>query len=427
MNNAQQLVIEMARHLEDLARQLDTLAIGKISPAVIKPSQLFELLVDIERKLPPSLRLPIDPRKDLWSYYRTTSSGSMILDEKIIIILNVPLIDPTNKMEIYRAVNLPLPNIALSTQKGKNKEQPMLAQYHLEKSVFAIDKSRMRYALLSEDQATRCVETKIGFCQFVNPLYPTHVNKFCIIALFLSNEKAIMDVCRTTVRPRGEVPVAQHVDRGLWALSLIKPLVFSLTCEKESTKTITMSPPIDTLRLNSDCTAYSSDMVLPSYEEFSSTENITPELSLNIKNQSYSLWKPFHDAIKPVDMTWNFSSLEDIEEINMDELIETLHSIKRVKVETKGFWSITNSMLTIVTVVGCIVLCIFLGRKYCQKNLGFRSILLSKISVPDESKIERDSSKPSGDGDRMLQSAKNSQHEVTHGTNFNIYPMAPLA
>ena len=428
INNAQELVLDLSRSIEDLARQIDILSTGKISPAVISPPQLREALLDIEENLPSTLRLPNDPIRDLWSYYRTMTCGSLMLENKIVMIVNIPLIDYTDKMELYRAINLPLPNLRSFVRDRREIDVSMLASYKLETTVFAIDKNRLKYSMLSESQATRCTTTEDGYCQFVDPLYPTNVSKFCIIALFLGNREMVRKLCTVQVEPNGILPVARHIHRGLWAIALNKPLQFTYTCSKgspNSVGTATLSPPIDTIRLDPGCTAFSAGIVLPSYQEFASSVDITPDLSLDIKNQTYSLWEPFHEIIDSVNMTWNLSSLKDIEKINMNSLVDTLHAIKTVRIDPKEFWTTTNTAIVIVIVIVVMIIVFFLVTKYTKGKYRLPSMSFRHITRMI----------PTTEEDRPLKKTKEStfiEEKKTHAEpigqpNFNVYPNAPLA
>lgn len=429
INNAQELVIEMSRGLEDLARQLDILSTGKISPAVISPPQLREALSEIEKNLPPNLRLPNDPEQDLWSYYRTIACGSLMLENKIVIILHIPLIDYTNKMELYKADSLPLPNLHMSTGEGKENDKSMLASYRLETTVFAIDKNRVRYTLLSENEANRCARTENGYCQFVDPLYPTNVSKFCIIALFLGNKERVKKSCVVHVEPSGIIPVARHISRGLWAVATNKPIQFTNTCSKRSSnsvETVTLLPPIDTIRLESGCTAFSAGIVLPSYQEFASSVDITPELSLDVRNQSYSLWEPFHEVIDSINMTWNLSSLKDIEKINMKELVNTLHTIKKVRIDPKEFWTTTNSVIATVIVIIVLIAVFFFIKKFRNDNYRFPMMVFRKtagrmVPTTEESKPFKETR------ESIPMDEKKTHAEQIGQPNFSVYPNAPLA
>ena len=183
-NSAQELIIEMVQFFEDLGRQIDMLANGELTPVVIAPIKLKDALIKIEQNLPEILQLPVDPTENLWAYYQTIKCATMIEDNKVIIILNIPLINLAEKMDIYEVINLPLPNLKLPQLVNNLDTKSMLAAYDLEAHAFAIDTTRTRYSLLTKEEVTRCTSHTEGFCQFISPLYPSNVSKFCVIAVY---------------------------------------------------------------------------------------------------------------------------------------------------------------------------------------------------------------------------------------------------
>ena len=55
--------------LEILRLQLNLLSSGHLSPSIKSPTNLRALLLDIQAKLPTTLKLPNDPQKDLWYFF----------------------------------------------------------------------------------------------------------------------------------------------------------------------------------------------------------------------------------------------------------------------------------------------------------------------------------------------------------------------
>ena len=55
-------------YLETIKLQLNQLALGHLSPSVISPKQLQDILYDIQKDIPKYLSLPQDP-KTIWYYY----------------------------------------------------------------------------------------------------------------------------------------------------------------------------------------------------------------------------------------------------------------------------------------------------------------------------------------------------------------------
>lgn len=57
-------------YLENLRLQLNLLSMGRLSPSIISPSNLRQLLLDVKARLPTTLKLANDPQVDLWFFYK---------------------------------------------------------------------------------------------------------------------------------------------------------------------------------------------------------------------------------------------------------------------------------------------------------------------------------------------------------------------
>ena len=121
------MVIELIQHYEDLKDQIDLLSLGKLTPGVIAPDEFRSILLHIKEKLPKNLLLAMEPLTNLWSFYQIVSSNAVIIDNKLVILLNIPLIDRSDKMDIYRVINLPLPNLKIRDKQQKNVRQTLVA------------------------------------------------------------------------------------------------------------------------------------------------------------------------------------------------------------------------------------------------------------------------------------------------------------
>ena len=69
-------------YVEHLQLQLNMLSIGKLSPSIISPLKLRDLLVDIQTRISVPLRLPGDPKADLWHFYKTLTCTTIVEEDK---------------------------------------------------------------------------------------------------------------------------------------------------------------------------------------------------------------------------------------------------------------------------------------------------------------------------------------------------------
>ena len=422
VSNAQELVIELVHHYTELKNQIDLLSLGKVTPGVISPRDFEKTLTHIKNKLPRGLQLAIDPRISLWSLYQVVSASAIIIDNRLVTVLDIPLIDRKEKMDVYKVINLPLPNLKVKNYRVRNPNKFMVASYELESDFFAIDKSRTKYTLLEEKDIINCVGPGVSFCKFLHPLYPTNVNKFCVIALFMSNEKMIRESCITKIRTKGILPMAKIIRPGLWAVTLREKLVFTITCENNKTLdsvTQALTPPIDKIELYPGCVAYSTEIMLPNFNLLTSREELIPDFHFKIDNKSFELWEPFHDQVEGEDIKWDLSALEDVEELNMGELIRTLKGVQPTHVALKSYWTVWNTVITILIVGGVIALVVYCVIKHFKNRIHTPPVIINEVvksvSLPVMEKVENKLVK------RAISSSMELSLDKEHG-HFNVYP-----
>lgn len=107
VQEVQVMTAEVRTHVEHLYIQLNALALGHLTPSIMAPQDLKSLLLSIKTKLPRALRLPRNPDEDLWSFYKFLTCTSTTEDNKLLIILSIPLLDAQDNYSIYKVHNLP--------------------------------------------------------------------------------------------------------------------------------------------------------------------------------------------------------------------------------------------------------------------------------------------------------------------------------
>lgn len=63
---------------------------------------------------------------------------------------------------------------------------------------------------------TVCSDSLMGFCAVK---YRTNMSKFCIIAIFMQNERNIREYCQIRVRTNSILLMANYVTDGQWVVS----------------------------------------------------------------------------------------------------------------------------------------------------------------------------------------------------------------
>ena len=70
--------------LEHVRAQLDMLSMGHLSPSIITPERLREVLLEIQAKLPRHLGLPADPTKQLLKNYSALGCVTLLEKSKLL-------------------------------------------------------------------------------------------------------------------------------------------------------------------------------------------------------------------------------------------------------------------------------------------------------------------------------------------------------
>ena len=144
-------------YMEHLQLQLNMLSIGKLSPSIITPLKLHDLLLDIQTKR--ALRLPGDPKTDLWHFYKLLTCNTVVVEDKMLVVVPVPSLDFNDDFEVYRVHNLP---ILFDSNNGVITE--VVASYWLEADAIAVNTQRTNFVLLTEKELEGCSKPVIGFC-----------------------------------------------------------------------------------------------------------------------------------------------------------------------------------------------------------------------------------------------------------------------
>ena len=194
LENAKEMMMELTFHMEHLQDQINLLSIGKISPITIKPTQLKDILTDIQGQLPNNLELPLDVQDNILDYYRLLSCTVALENNKIYITLTLPLIDRDNMLEIYQIHSLEIPNTDFNGSNGDILSRHPIATYVTEFGGIAINKQKTRYMTLSDNEIHNCAKKFSESCDLQSPLYPVNWSRLCVIALITGSESKIKKI-----------------------------------------------------------------------------------------------------------------------------------------------------------------------------------------------------------------------------------------
>ena len=135
-------------YLENFKLELNMLSLQHLSTNTISPSNLREMLIDVESRLPSNFELMSNPQNDIWYFYKTLTSLTYLQDNEIRIILKIPLLNTNQKYDIGKVYNLPiLKHITGSL---------VLIRYSLETDAFVMYRDRTKFTFLSRSKYQTC-------------------------------------------------------------------------------------------------------------------------------------------------------------------------------------------------------------------------------------------------------------------------------
>lgn len=230
---------------------------GYLSPSIITPIRLREVLLDIQTRLPHHLRLPVDPTKQLWQYYSTLGCVTLLENKKLLVLISIPLLDKDSTYEIYQVINLPMP------YPKTNQKLEAIARYKVEWDFLALNLARTKFMLITSEEANRCKVDALGTCVSASPIYVAGSHDLCVLELFKKNKRGIKKHCKIEVLPSVILPTAISILDGIWAVATQEGLKLSNVCEEEVSRTIKVKPPLFIVALLMGCEAHGSSLTLP--------------------------------------------------------------------------------------------------------------------------------------------------------------------
>ena len=316
---------------------------GKITPSVIEPSKLKTILSDIKKQLPPTLFLAIDPYESIDKYYQLLSCKTTLLENQIIITTNIPILDATEKLNIFIAIPIPI----ITHVRSNNKDYAIAVSYDTNNEGLAINADQTKYTILTQQNIRECQAPKENICELHNPIYPTRKSNNCLVSLFTNNDENAKAKCQRKIVNNFQTPKAIYLTEGLWLVFTQKEATFTIKCKhlsKTYTNKQTVKSPVGILTLKKSCSASNQEMKLPTHLDMTSTfydqnELITTLAKLNTSNTT--LWKPFRDSLPKLSISDIPKSLGKIKRLNLNELITKLHQKPIIKDNNSNQWIIT--------------------------------------------------------------------------------------
>ena len=230
LKQIKRMIDDATRYIDHLRLELSFLALGHVSPNLISPEELSKLLFDLKSQIPRNFRLPTHPGRKLWSYFRNLNCAAVIEENKIVIILTVPLLDSDDRYELYEVHNLAFPYPYLNT---KSEDTDMMAVYRLESDAIMVNTFHTEYILLSRDELYACSHTQGQYCNVHHARLAVSKSKTCVISIFMKNTDNIKRYCTPIIDANVQLPQAVHLNDGIYAISTKETLRLRMICQHQ--------------------------------------------------------------------------------------------------------------------------------------------------------------------------------------------------
>ena len=211
------------------------------------------MLIHIEDALPLTMHLPVSS-EDTLDFYRYLCTHILITDEQFLLLIDVPIQDHTQQLEIYQVFNLVIPHRSLS------------ACYNIDTKYLGITSNKTKAVEILEQQFITCQQANGQFCSFSAPLQPLANPPSCIAAIYAKNKAGTEKRCLLQIWNTNSDTIPTPIAPNVW-IQTSAPTVVStgimIICPDEAPRLIKTQMPIHILHLPPACSTTSQHFHQP--------------------------------------------------------------------------------------------------------------------------------------------------------------------
>ena len=383
-------LIVLRNNVEQVYKYLRVISSQEVDPVMIPPPPLRKLLEEAEKEMAhnPRLELPYDITTEIYKYYPVMKITPVVVGDVLAMLLTIPLIDKSMKMNVYKVHNLP----------ALDPELKVAAEYVLEGEYLAIDEHGLYVALPDAREIQICLTSQGGLCVMNQALHPIESINWCIYALFTQDQERIKKDCTMNFKPR-EGNLAQSLGGYLWAVSSLIGEKMQVRCLQE-THIELIKPPLQVLHIGNGCEGYSPSIKIPAKSELTSQNDIAERTNYFLEfNMQYS----GITSVGPWDLfeisEWTEEQLKDMVEslptlppLNYENLNKRLGQLKKYPLEIPvAVIAIVLVISTLVMVITIIIigLVIFRLRGNLKDLLPLAKMLVGKATPSEINQIKQ--------------------------------------
>ena len=205
---------EIAMHTMDY---IDAATTGILSPHTLPVQDLRKMVKYIEETLPSTMHLPISS-EDTLHFYRYLYTHVLIADEQFLLLIDMPIQDCAQEIEVYEVLNLDIPHGNYSLH------------YDIEYKYLGITLDETSAIEILENQFQTCKKAIGQFCILNTPLLPLANPPTCLSSLYIKDKNSIQKRCSRQVKKDNSVSIPTLIALNLWIILLHQQQHLSESC-----------------------------------------------------------------------------------------------------------------------------------------------------------------------------------------------------
>jgi len=369
--------------LVKIEEYMSSLTSHSVTPNLIPPTDLREILQDVVQKLESNPKLALPQVTNIWSYYQFLKIDAFVHQDVLIVLLVLPLIDRDLQFEVYKAHNLPL----------LHPELKKVFTYKLPSPYLAIRADGNYLTLPIHDDILTCTISAGHFCNLNTPLYPTRSSKQCIYNLLMNQEEQIKENCELEIE-NYQQDQAINLEQNIWALSVLEvPTELHITCLTYSYE-IAVTTNFQLIELDNSCQAYNPNFIIPSSNIMKEEQNssIIKDRFLNYDPEytsipNFFLMQTFNLTLLSQEQISQIAvDLPPIQSISVHNISELLNPIDKDYPFELPLYAYVGMTVGVTTLVILIIGIVFYARY--RRARAVHSTLKRRQPPPSKDQIE---------------------------------------
>jgi hypothetical protein len=324
LSEAEQVLNSIATGVTDLEQGIIDGIHHKMSPRLINPKMVREMLKQVYKNTPENYKLAIAMEK-IGEFY-VLPVKVMIQGNRLVMVTNLPAFKPSSLVDIYHHEPIPM----------WTEKEEIATIITATRSILAIDYAQTIYMELDEADVEKCLKIEnLHLCPHLTIMHKD--KESCLRALFLSQTKRVHQWCQIHIQKRKET-VGFHLMGNKYQITTRKEQPSSMLCANNRTN-ILLRVGTNEISIPDNCSFTSPTLLITSSPESIPTliPLVYPNFLSELNNLTVLLKARYPNLdVVPEDIYKGINRFpKSHAHIPLQELVEAAEDAKR---ELQPFW-----------------------------------------------------------------------------------------